>query len=109
MKAMGHIWIENGNGFRLGKGRAELLEMIAQTGSISQAAYNLDISYRKAWAMIKQMNESAPRALVKKTVGGKNGGGAIVTEYGKEVLKLFHHLHAQFNEFKQDFTQKLES
>lgn len=77
------------NGTFLGMGRVKLMQEIEKTGSISKAAKNLGMSYRKAWESIDAINKEAEKPLVIKTSGGKGGGGAILTEEGKKTIKSY--------------------
>jgi len=70
----------------LGPGKAELVELIDETGSISAAARAMGMSYRRAWLLVEALNASFVQPLVLTEVGGKRGGGAIVTEYGRGVV-----------------------
>ena len=74
---------------RLGPGKAELLERVAQTGSIAQAAKAMDMSYRKAWLLIDSINRLTASPSVETTHGGKRGGGARLTETGHELLRHY--------------------
>jgi molybdate transport system regulatory protein len=69
----------------LGPGKAQLVELIAATGSISAAARAMGMSYRRAWLLVEALNSSFVQPLVLTAVGGKAGGGAIVTEFGQQV------------------------
>jgi len=79
----------------LGPGKAELLGHVAATGSISEAARLMDMSYNRAWLHIRTMNESFREPLVTSTRGGSKGGGAILTETGQRVLELYHSLQKE--------------
>ncbi|NIJ52519.1 winged helix-turn-helix domain-containing protein [Dyadobacter arcticus] len=81
-----------------GPGRYELLEHIAETGSISKAATAMGLSYKKAWAMVDAMNTlgSSPYVITQK--GGTHGGGAIITETGKQVMEAYKKLDEKFLE-----------
>lgn len=72
-----------------GPGKADLLEAIQDTGSISQAAKKMNMSYRRAWQLVETMNQLFTSALVETYKGGESGGGAIVTPFGLEILKKF--------------------
>lgn len=72
--------------------RVDLLAEIDRTQSISAAARNLGISYRHAWLMVQDANTTAGKTLVESAVGGKSGGGARLTEYGRRALGLFNEL-----------------
>jgi len=65
------IWFYANEDKFLGKGRVELLERIKETGSITNAAKGMKMSYRQAWQMVNEMNESAPKIVVEKSLGGK--------------------------------------
>jgi molybdate transport system regulatory protein len=73
----------------MGPGKADLLEAIRQTGSISAAARSLQMSYRRAWLLVDVMNRSFREPLVRGAAGGHQGGGAAVTEMGLQVLAQF--------------------
>ncbi len=79
---------EKGNYF-FGPGVAELLRNISECGSVRQAAASMKLSYSKAWHMIKNSEEGFGCALVERTVGGKGGGTATLTEDGRNVMELF--------------------
>lgn len=83
----------------LGKGRIQLLERIIEYGSIAQAARSMDMSYRKAWQLVKDMNQMAPAPLVEKQSGGKAGGGAIVTPHGQAAIQKYHTLLQKLEDF----------
>ncbi|HTR77421.1 MAG TPA: hypothetical protein VMH39_04900 [Gemmatimonadaceae bacterium] len=76
----------------LGPGKAELLEGIAELGSIAAAGRRMGMSYPRAWLLIETMNRCFREPVVEATKGGVNGGGAVVTPFGLTVLKRFHRL-----------------
>lgn len=77
-----------------GPGKADLLEKIAATGSISAAAREMEMSYSRAWSLVETMNAAFKRPLVEAATGGKSGGGARVTETGLKVLALYRKMQA---------------
>lgn len=77
----------------LGPGKADLLEAIIQNGSISAAGRAMSMSYKRAWDLVNTMNESFVKPVVITAKGGSHGGGAEVTEFGKQILK--HYRQAQ--------------
>ncbi len=79
----------------LGPGKAELLGLIAETGSLSEAARRMDMSYNRAWLHVKVMNESFAAPLVNSSRGGAGKGGAELTAAGREVLDLYRHLEIE--------------
>ena len=79
----------------MGPGKADLLRAIAETGSISAAARKMEMSYRRAWLLVDTMNQSFQTPLVETATGGSHGGGARVTEFGKEVLARYQRMEAK--------------
>jgi molybdate transport system regulatory protein len=73
----------------MGPGKADLLDAIAETGSISAAARKLGMSYRRAWLLVETMNQCFREPVVETLAGGKSGGGAQVTELGVEVVTRY--------------------
>ena len=73
----------------LGPGKVDLLESINKAGSISEAARQGHISYRRAWDMVDAMNQCFKKPLVESVTGGKGGGGAVLTFLGKKVVEIY--------------------
>ena len=90
-----HVRILFGSVYPLGPGKALLIEAVGRTGSISAAARELGMSYRRAWQLISATNKSFRCPLVKTTTGGYGGGGASVTAFGEEVLDRFRDIEAK--------------
>ncbi|MGW8168668.1 MAG: TOBE domain-containing protein [Sulfurovaceae bacterium] len=84
------IWISPSKDMMLGKGRVELLEHIHTTGSISQAAKIMKMSYKAAWDSIKALNTH--ELIVEKQTGGKHGGGSKLTPKGLEYIEVYKEL-----------------
>jgi molybdate transport system regulatory protein len=76
----------------MGPGKAELLEQIGETGSISAAARAMGMSYRRAWQLVEAMNRDFAEPLVKTAIGGMRGGGTLVTPAGKAALAAFRRM-----------------
>ena len=83
------IRISNNFDTVIGPGKANLLEQIILTGSISSAAKEMNMSYRRAWELINTMNQSFDEPIVLSKTGGSHGGGAEVTELGIKILDLY--------------------
>ena len=79
----------------MGPGKADLLEAIERTGSISAAARSLGMSYRRAWLLVDTMNQSFKSPVVETLTGGQRGGGARVTELGHDVLTRYQAMDAK--------------
>jgi molybdate transport system regulatory protein len=74
---------------RLGRGKIRLLELIHETGSISAAGRAMDMSYRRAWILVDQLNHMFQEPAVESQRGGKQGGGAQLTAFGTELITRF--------------------
>lgn len=103
----GRLWLETDEGRFLGIGRLELLEHIAELGSISKAAQAMGMSYKRAWDLVSSMNAQAATPLVSTQTGGTKGGGAVVTDAGQVAIVAFRELQARFQEFMALETQRL--
>jgi molybdate transport system regulatory protein len=78
----------------LGPGKAELLEVLIETGSLNEAAKRLDMSYMRAWMLIKTMNKCFRKPVAVGERGGKKGGGMKVTATGRRVLALYKEMES---------------
>ena len=78
--------VDFGSSRSVGPGKIRLLEAIERTGSISQAGRTLGMSYRRAWLLIDDMNRCFRHAVVSARPGGSQGGGAVLTEFGAELV-----------------------
>ena len=78
-----------GSAIALGPGKAELLRAIGESGSISAAAREMGMSYRRAWQLVETMNRCFRAPLVEAAPGGKGGGGARLTDAGREALARY--------------------
>jgi molybdate transport system regulatory protein len=83
------IRVMAGDTIAFGPGKAELLQAIAHSGSISGAAREMGMSYRRAWLLVEQMNRSFRAPLVLTATGGAKGGGAQVTDLALDVLARY--------------------
>ena len=103
----GSIWIEcNGKRF-FGPGPVELLERIHETGSINQAAKQMQMSYKKAWEIINMLNTQAASPLVVTQTGGASGGGSLISAEAKELIAWHHSLRERFKAFLEKETGRL--
>ncbi|MCU4180099.1 winged helix-turn-helix domain-containing protein [Bosea sp. BH3] len=74
---------------RVGPGKIELLEKIGALGSISAAGRAMEMSYRRAWELVDELNTLFGKPVVERQTGGRNGGGARLTELGKALITRF--------------------
>lgn len=79
----------------IGPGKADLLDAIAESGSISAAAKNMGMSYRRAWLLVDTMNRCFDGPLVASARGGSGGGGARLTPLGEEVLARYRDMESK--------------
>ena len=79
----------------IGIGKIELLEGIALTGSLSQAARRMRMSYRRAWLLLADLNKSFDRPVVHTSTGGRGGGGAVLTPFGVRLVAGYRKLEAK--------------
>jgi len=79
----------------LGPGKIRLLEAVGSTGSISQAGRALDMSYRRAWLLIDDMNQCFRDPVVTTQSGGAQGGGAALTPFGQNLIEKYRSIEAQ--------------
>ncbi|WP_457622422.1 winged helix-turn-helix domain-containing protein [Persephonella sp.] len=95
------VWLEKDGEIIIGLGREKLLKEIQKQGSISKAAKELGISYKKAWSYLKAMEERIGAKLVETRRGGAKGGGAVLTEEAQKLLKEFEKLVKRFEGVKK--------
>lgn len=76
----------------IGPGKAALVSRIAETGSISAAARAMGMSYRRAWQLVEALNESFSQPVVRTAIGGRRGGGAQVTAFGRKLVREYHRM-----------------
>jgi molybdate transport system regulatory protein len=81
----------------LGPGKIRLLEAIRASGSLSQAARNLKMSYRRAWLLVESLRQSFRQAVTVASTGGKDGGGMQVTEFGDALIDNYRQLERDFD------------
>lgn len=93
------IWIETEEGIVVSEGRIQLLKKIDETGSLNKAAKAMNISYQKAWKMVDAANKASREPLIARHVGGNNGGGSVLTPYGKMLIASFEKINIACWEF----------
>jgi molybdate transport system regulatory protein len=94
-KLTGKLLIDSGVGNFLGDKRIRLLEAIDKTGSISQAAKAVPLSYKAAWDAVDDMNNLAPEPLVNRSAGGRNGGGTELTAFARRLIGFYRALEQE--------------
>lgn len=102
----GMVWMTVGGENFGGPGRVDLLAKVAETGSISQAAKAIRMSYKAAWDAIDAMNNLAGEALVERQTGGKGGGGTRLTARGEQLVKNFRRLEQVHRDFVEQLNRQ---
>ena len=86
--------VDFANRCSVGIGKIELLEGIARTGSLSQAAREMRMSYRRAWLLLADLNASFDSPVARTATGGSGGGGAVLTPFGKQLVAGYRELES---------------
>ena len=97
------LWIATGKSAGVfGEGKYQLLQGIADTGSLSASAEQLGISYRKAWGDIKKAEARLKKKLINRARGGKGGGASTLTPFAEQLLQEY----AAFKKDVEEYTEK---
>jgi molybdate transport system regulatory protein len=94
LKPQTHIRVDFSGTCSLGPGKVSLLEGIERTGSLSAAARTLGMSYRRGWLLLHSTNEGFSQPVVELSVGGKDGGGARLTDFGRRLVADYRSFEA---------------
>jgi molybdate transport system regulatory protein len=89
------VRVDFGSDRALGPGKVRLLEAIGKAGSISKAGRSLDMSYRRAWLLVDDMNRCFREAVVTTQPGGAQGGGAALTPFGLELIEQYRSIESE--------------
>ncbi|WP_315754599.1 MULTISPECIES: winged helix-turn-helix domain-containing protein [unclassified Bradyrhizobium] len=84
--------IDLDDGSRIGPGKIALLENIARHGSISAAGRAMDMSYKRAWDLVDEINRVCRQPAVARQTGGRNGGGAVLTTFGAQLVERYRRI-----------------
>lgn len=96
-------------GLSVGPGKIDLLELLAEHGSISGAARAMRISYRQAWVLLDSLNKGFGEPVFETATGGRRGGGARVTAFGKRLVERYRTLEASIERLAQQTAADLVS
>ncbi|MET0257222.1 MAG: winged helix-turn-helix domain-containing protein [Methylobacterium sp.] len=103
------IRIDLGPDNRIGPGKIQLLEMVAEHGSISAAGRALSMSYRRAWMLVEAMNKGFGQPVVEAQIGGKAGGGARLSAFGADVVAHYRAIERASEKAAAPFLARLET
>jgi molybdate transport system regulatory protein len=93
----------------VGPGKIALLERMRDCGSLSQAARELDISYRRAWQLLDSLNTSFNEPVIVTSIGGKGGGGSEITKLGLALIDAYRALEKEMTLRAQQFFKPLRT
>ena len=108
IKVNGSLWLESPGERFFGPGPVELLERISETGSISSAARQMNMSYKKAWELINHLNTHTANPVIIPHTGGQKGGGSTLTPEALELIKYHRRLRKRFASFLEKETKLLK-
>ncbi|KAA2238498.1 LysR family transcriptional regulator [Chitinophaga agrisoli] len=108
LKVNGSLWLEHNGKRFFGPGPVELLERIAETGSIKQAAKAMGMSYKKSWDLITNLNNLSEKPFVITSTGGEKGGGSTISEEARQMIAYHRQLRLRFREFLEQETARLK-
>lgn len=87
--------VDFGRDEAVGPGKIALLEQIGQDGSLSQAARELKMSYRRAWQLLESLNGCFAERVAVTAKGGRGGGGATLTVFGRQLIRVYREFDAE--------------
>lgn len=98
--------LKSGGKSLMGAGRAKLLRLIKETGSLSKAARQMGMSYRHAWGVVHRMEEICGQKVVKSVRGGAERGQSVLTDAGERILSEFESRTAALEEARGNSYRK---
>jgi molybdate transport system regulatory protein len=101
MEPHAKLWVEKDGKLVLSDYRVRLLSLIDETGSLAEAAGRMQLSYRRAWGKVREIESNLGVKLVESAAGGAGGGGSRLTEEGRRLI-------ATYERFRSTVEQDLE-
>jgi molybdate transport system regulatory protein len=92
------LWVESEGRLVMSDYRLRLLTLVSETGSLAQAAQRLNLSYRRAWGKVKELEQNLGAPLVASEVGGAGGGQTTLTPYGNALVKAYASFQQRMSE-----------
>ncbi len=100
------LWVEKDGHLVLSDYRVQILQYVAETGSLAEAAERLGLSYRRAWGKVREIERNLGLSLVESEVGGAGGGSSSLTEDGKRLVALYERFRSKMEgELSKEFRQ----
>jgi len=108
IRVNGSLWLEHDGRRFFGPGPVQLLEGIEETGSISKAAKKMQMSYKKAWDIVNNLNTTANTPLVITATGGEKGGGSTISQEARELITAYKQLRQRFAAFLEEESKRAQ-
>ena len=109
MELHAKLWIEEDGKLLLSDYRVRLLRLIDETGSLSEAAAAMDLSYRRAWGKLKEIEQNLGVKLVDRAIGGAGGGGSSLTKECRHLIERYEHFRAAAEQdMAKEFSKRFE-
>ena len=109
MEPHSKLWIEKGGKLVLSDYRVRLLRLIDETGSLADAAAEMQLSYRRAWGKLKEIEQNLEIKLVESTVGGAGGGGSRLTAEARQLVERYERFRAAAKrDLGEEFARQFE-
>ena len=106
MQPRAKFWVEQDGRIVLSDYRVRLLRLIDETGSLSEAAAQMHLSYRRAWGKLREIEQNLGIKLVDSAVGGPGGGGSRLTDEGRRLVDLYDRFRADIDQrLTEEFTR----
>jgi molybdate transport system regulatory protein len=110
MEPRSKLWVEKDGKLVLSSYRVRLLRLIDETGSLAEAAAAMDLSYRRAWGKLREIEENLGVKLVERSIGGTGGGGSRLTPEGRSIIERFERFReATERDVVQEFENMFEN
>jgi molybdate transport system regulatory protein len=106
MQPRAKLWVEKDGRIVLSDYRVRLLRLVDETGSLSEAAAQMHLSYRRAWGKLREIEQNLGVKLVDSAVGGPGGGGSRLTDEGRRLIDLYDRFRTNI---EQDLTREFAS
>jgi molybdate transport system regulatory protein len=104
------LWVEKDGLIVLSDYRVQLLQHVAETGSLAEAAQRMGLSYRRAWGKVREIEGNLGLKLIESEAGGIGGGGSRLTAEGERLVGLYHRFRrAMERDLEREFHRLFES
>ncbi len=107
MKLRYKIWLETEGGKVFGDGPLDILHRVERTGSLRQAAAEINMSYSQAWNLMKNLEKRLGFKLLERKIGGESGGGSQLTEQAREIMMKFEMFHERADQSLNSLYKKI--